>query len=143
MKSTIQSLDFSFLLHATEDYDRVCGAVRRLMGDGAPLETEEMEGHFGNRILKVSAHLHGQEATRSFESLAAAMPEALKSELVADIDRSIDEHSSLYIRFDKQKLVQGDVAFGADDVVRVKVKPRAYLMRGRAKEFFVGQLGPR
>jgi len=140
MKSTIQSLDVSFLLHATEDSGRVSDAVRGLVGGEVALETEEMEGHFGNRILKVSLHLHGDEATRAFEALNAKIPVALRKELAADIDKLVDEHSSLYLRFDKQKLVGGEIAAGYDDAVRLKIKPRAFLLHGRAKYFFLDQL---
>jgi RNA binding exosome subunit len=139
MKSTIQSMDVSLLLHATEDGDRVTAAVRGLISE-APLETEEMEGHFGNRITKVSLHLHGEGATRAFAALMARMPGDLRKELAADIDKLIDEHSSLFLRLDKQRLVQGVVAAGHEDAVRFKVKPRAFLMHGHAKEFFLEQL---
>jgi RNA binding exosome subunit len=140
MKSTIQSLDVSLLLHATEDCDRVAAAVKGLIAVEAPLETEEMEGHFRNRIIKVSLHLHGEEATRAFAALIARMPADLRKELAADVDKLIDEHSSLFLRLDKQRLIQGVVAAGYEDAVRFKVKPRAFLMHGHAREFFLEQL---
>ena len=140
MKSTIQSLDVSLLLHATEDSERVIAAVRGLIGVDGPLETEEMEGHFGNRIQKVSVHLHGDQATKAFALLTAKMPVELRKELAKDIDKVVDEHSSLFLRFDKQKLVKGEIAAGYDDAVRLKVKPRAFVIHGHAREFFLEQL---
>jgi len=143
LKSAIQSLDVTYLLHATEDADRVATAVRGLVGSEAPFESEEMEGHFGNRILKVSVHLHGDQATEAFAVLTARIPGGLREELAKDIDRLLDEHSSLFLRFDKQKLVMGEVAAGYEDAIRLKVKPRAFLMHGHAGEFFLGQLKER
>ena len=140
MKSTIQSLDVSLLLHATEDSERVIAAVRELIDVDGTLETEEMEGHFGNRIKKVSVHLHGDQATKAFALLIARMPGALRKELAKDIDRLTDEHSSLFLRFDKQKLIKGEIATGYEDAIRLKVKPRAFLMHGHAREFFLEQL---
>ena len=140
MKSTIQSLDVSFLLHATEDGERVGAAVKGLIAPGAQFEVEQMEGHFGNAIAKVSLHLHGEEATRAFEALTARMPGTLKRRLAEDIENILDEHSSLYLRLDKQKLVAGAIDAGYDDAIRFKVKPRAFLMHGRAKDFFLDQL---
>ena len=140
MKGAIQSLDVSYLLHATEDADRVAAAVRELIGSEAPFEFEDLEGHFGNSIRKVSLHLHGEDATGAFTRLTARMPVMLKKSVAGDIDRLVDEHSSLYLRFDKQQLVQGGIAAGHDDAIRLKVKPRAFLVHGHARDFFLGQL---
>jgi RNA binding exosome subunit len=143
VKSAIQSLDVSFLLHATEDADRMAAAVRELVGGDPHFEFEEMEGHFGNIITKVGLHLHGEDATKAFARLTARMPGALRRAVEEDIDKLVDEHSSLYLRFDKQQLVQGEIASGYDDAVRMKVKPRAFLMHGQARDFFLGQLKAR
>jgi len=99
-----------------------------------------MEGHFGNSITKVTVHLHGEDAADAFARLTGRMPRALRESVAKDIDVIIDEHSSLYLRLDKQCLVLGEVAMGYDEAIRLKVKPRAYLMHGHAKDFFLGQL---
>jgi RNA binding exosome subunit len=140
VKSTIQSLDVSYFLHATEDSDKVAAAVRGLVGGGTPFEFEMLEGHFGNSIRRVSLHLHGEDAMRAFTILIARMPGALRKSVAGDIDKLVDEHSSLYLRFDKQRLVQGEIAAGYDEAIRLKVKPRAFLMHGHARDFFLGQL---
>jgi RNA binding exosome subunit len=143
MKSAIQSLDVSLLLHETEDSERVVAVVRGLIGVDGPVETEEMEGHFGNSIKKVGVHLNGDQATKAFSFLTAKIPVGRRKELARDIDKLVDEHSSLFLRFDKQKLVKGEIAMGYEDAIRLKVKPRAFLMHGRAREFFLEQLRAR
>ena len=140
VKSAIQALDVSFILHATEDADRVSAAVRGLVGEGAAFEQEELEGHFGNSIRKLSLHLHGEEAARAFSRVTERMPDGLRRSVAEDIDGLVDEHSSLYLRFDKQRLVHGEVAAGYDDAVRLKIKPRAFLLHGLARDFFVSQM---
>jgi RNA binding exosome subunit len=140
VKSALQSLDVSYLLHATEDDEKVASAVRGVLGDEAPFESEVLEGHFGNSIRKVSVHLHGEDATRAFTRLTERMPRAFRESVARDIDRLIDEHSSLYLRFDKQRLVQGEISAGSDEAIRLKAKPRAYLMHGHARDFFLDQL---
>ncbi len=136
MKSQIQSLDVSFLLHATEDLEKVSAAVAAIFGTGAPADVEEMTGHFGNSIRKVSFSLHGEDATASFARLAERLPESLRAELTRDMDRFIDEHSALFLRLDKQRLVEGELGLGSGDAVRLKVKPRAFMMKGSAGDFF-------
>jgi len=140
VKSAIQTLEVSYLLHATEDASKVAAAVRGLVGGVTPFESEEMEGHFGNSIRKMSIHMHGEDAGTAFTRLVASMPRALRESVARDIDGFVDEHSSLYLRFDKQRLVEGEVASGYGEAVRLKVKPRAYLMHGGAKSFFLEQL---
>ena len=133
-------MDVSYLLHATEDADKVANAVRGLVGGEPPFELEDMEGHFGNNIRKVTLRLCGKDATRAFTRLIARMPGALRESVARDIDRLVDEHSSLYLRFDKQRLVQGEIVAGYDEAVRLKVKPQAFLMHGHARDFFLDQL---
>jgi len=140
VKSAIQSLDVSYLLHATEDADKVAAPVSGLVGSEATFEFEDMEGHFGNSIRKVAVHLHGDQATRAFAALIGSMPGELRRELAKEIDKFVDEHSSLFLRFDKQKLVEGEIAAGYEDAIRLKVKPRVFLMHGHAREFFLEQL---
>ena len=136
-------MDVSYLLHATEDADKVAAAVRELIGGSTPFEVEEMEGHFGNSIRKVSLRLHGEDATRAFTRLKARMPGALRGAVARDIDKLVDEHSSLYLRFDKQWLLKGELTAGYEEAIRLKVKPRAFLMHGHARDFFLGQLKDR
>ena len=140
MKSAIQSLDVSYFLHATEDIGKVNPAVAELIGSKAPFEVEQMTGHFGNPIERVELHLHGDEAARSLESLVTKLPSSLRADLLRGIDELVDEHSSLFLRLDKQKLVRGQLAMGTNDVVWLKVKPRAFVTKGRGKEFFVDLL---
>ena len=143
MKGVIQSFDVSYFLHATEDGVKVGSAVSKLTGSEEPLEEEAMVGHFGNPITRVDLHLHGEEAAASLERLVTSLPAPLRASLAKEIDKHVDEHSSLFLRLDKQKLVQGQLAMGTGDVVRLKVKPRSFVMKGRAKDFFLGLLTPK
>jgi RNA binding exosome subunit len=140
MKGAIQSLDVSYFLHATEDGGKVNSAVAALIGPDVQFEEEVMVGHFGNPIRRFELSLHGEEAARSLDRLVASFPAPLRVSIAQEIDQHIDEHASLFLRLDKQKLVQGRVGMGSGDVVRLKVKPRAFVMKGRARDFFVDML---
>jgi RNA binding exosome subunit len=140
LKSTLESLDISYILHETEDMEKVNSVVSLLVGAETSPGVEMLTGHFGNSIKRVSFHLHGDDATKSFARLVERLPQALKGELVKNIDRSLDEHSSLFLRFDKQRLIRGEFAVGTSDVVRLKVKAGAFMMKGRASDFFISLL---
>lgn len=136
MKGPIQSVEVAYLLHATEDEAKVSGAVERLLGMGLEPDMERLEGHFGNEILRAKVHLVGDDASRAFSSLVGTMPQSLRKEVLADLGQFVDEHSALFLRFDKQMLVSGRLSLGASDPVRLKVKPRAYMIKGGAVSFY-------
>jgi RNA binding exosome subunit len=140
LKSLIQSLDVSYLLHATEDANTVGSAVTDLLGIEIHPEVEELKGHFGNVIIKVSFRLHGTDATKSFENVSSKLPRSLKNDIVDQIDQLLDEHASLFLRLDKQKLVRGELALGTQDAIRLKVKPRGFLVGRQVEGFFASLL---
>jgi RNA binding exosome subunit len=143
MKSPIQSVEVTYLVHATEDAAKVSSAVAGLLGVPVDPEVESLEGHFGNKIEKARVHLTGEEAGRAFASIISRMPAALKREIVADIGGFLDEHSALFLRFDKQQLVSGELTLASGDPVRVKVKPRIFLVKGGAAGFYTQLIGGR
>ena len=141
MASPVQSLEISYLVHATEDQDRISSAVKTTLEIRTAPATEELEGHFGNKILHVSYRLTGEEASSAFASLARNLPKSARKELFENLGGNLDEHSTLYLRLDRQSLVGGRLAFGGAESVRLRVKPRLFLMKGGALDFFRRALG--
>lgn len=141
MKSRIQSIEVSLFIHATEDEDRIISFVEsKLMLDVKPMR-EELEGHFGNRIVHVSYHVTGDKADKLLNRIVEMMPKETLASLVRHIGMSIDEHKALYLRFDKQEFMKGRIRIGASDPIRVKIKPRIYLMRKDAINFYIEVMG--
>jgi RNA binding exosome subunit len=141
LKSLIQSIEVTYLVHATEDPEKVRGAIGRLLGVALDPEIQRLEGHFGNEIQRARVHLTGEDAARAFEHFVGTIHEGLKKEITGQIEDYTDEHSALFLRLDKQRLVAGSVAIGSGDSVRVKVKPRVFLIRGGAGEFYRRLMG--
>jgi len=136
MRGPVQSVDVSFFVHATEDSGRVEAKVAQSLGLEGPPEVEKLEGHFGNPIESVSFHATGELALRAYRRLVEGFPESLRRRLADEISMHVDEHQSLYIRLDKQALMEGRFALGSSDTVRVKVKPRLYSLGGGAINFY-------
>jgi len=128
-------------VHATEDPAKVRGAVQAILGISSPPVTQILEGHFGNKIIHAKHLLTGDAASSALSNLANAMSIEAKDELLGDLDQMIDDHEALYIRLDKQSFLTGKLALAKEDPIRVRVKPRLFLMRGEAKEFFRNALG--
>lgn len=141
MKVQVQSVEVSYFVHATEDRARVDGAVAVLLGFAGEPEVETVEGHFGNRITMVRIRLTGEEAMTALKGLVSKMPSGVKESVRGDLETHMDEHSALYLRLDKQRLVSGEVALADSDPVRVRVKPRLHALGGPAAQFYRGLLG--
>ena len=141
MKSLIQSVEVSYFVHATEDGARVGRAVASLLGLETEPTSEVAEGHFGNPILLAKVHLTGEEAESAVKAVFSKMTADAKETLKRGLAEHIDEHSALYLRLDKQKLLAGQVALSDSDPVRVRVKPRLYAVRGSSAQLYRGLLG--
>ncbi|HEV2226391.1 MAG TPA: RNA-binding domain-containing protein [Nitrososphaerales archaeon] len=141
MKGPIQSVEITYLIHGTEDEQKVEGAIVKVLAIEAQPAVERLEGHFGNEILSVRLHIVGEEANLAFKAVVARLPKDLKAGLLGNIGAFIDEHSSFFLRLDKQQLVAGTLALGSGDSVRLKVKPRLFLLKGGAAEFYGRLIG--
>lgn len=141
MKGPIQSVEVSYFVHATEDEARVKEAVGSALGLAGPGEEEVLEGYFGNKITSVTYHLTGEAAEEFVAGLASRMGPKVKEELRRSLVERLDEHSAMYFRLDKQMLMEGELGLGSRDAVRVKIKPRTHLVKGREFEVFKEELG--
>jgi RNA binding exosome subunit len=136
MRGPIQAVEISYLVHSTEDAERIDATVRTALGiEGVP-ERQELEGHFGNKILSVRYHLLEGGAANVVEKLAVSLPFADKEELKKMMESCIDEHSALYLRLDKQLLMDGDIRLATSDPVRIRIKPRLFLLKEGAPSFY-------
>jgi RNA binding exosome subunit len=134
-------VEVTYFVHATEDAERLERALAGFLGRGGAPSLDRLEGHFGNEILRAKLHLTGDEAEGAFGSMVSRIPEGVLKEVMADLPAHLDEHSALFLRFDKQSLVRGSVALGSTDPVRVKVKPRGFVMKGGAAGFYRRLMG--
>jgi len=136
VKGVIQSLEVTYFVHATEDQEKIGKAVAGMLGQEPDTQTEVLEGHFGNQILGARVHLTGEEAGSAFNHLVGSFPAGVLQQVLTELESHLDEHSALFVRLDKQNLVSGTVSLGTSDPVRVKVKPRAFLIKGGAVNFY-------
>lgn len=143
VKGVLQSLEVTYFVHATEDQERIRRAVARLLGQDSNPEMEALQGHFGNEILRARIHLIGEDAGGGFRHLVDSLPAGVLDQIVSELESHLDEHSAFFVRLDKQGLVSGSISLGTSDPVRVKVKPRIFLVKGGAASFYAHLLrGP-
>jgi RNA-binding protein len=132
----IQSIEVSCFVHATEDEARVKDAVKAFFRIEKEPTDESLEGHFGNRIVHTTWHLTGEDAWRVFLRLVEVIGKDGRAEVLRDLASLTDDHGALYLRINKQCLMRGTALFSSSDPVRVRVKPRSFMMKGSPAQFY-------
>lgn len=124
---TVQSVELSTIAHATDDLEKVQGALTRLLPEklkGRQLFTRRyLQGHYGNPIITFEARLTDPADVEEFKvSLLKQLPEIERSSIVRDLDLHSDQDGNLYIRIDKQKMLRGMLRLSQDDPIRIRMK---------------------
>jgi len=141
------SAEISFHLHATEDEERCLLAFSNALDiDPRDFTKTVLGGHYGNEVKRYVAHLTGRRADEWGKQLVLKMDESDRMRIAGEVEKYLDEHGKLYLRLDKQSLIDGLIRAGIEDVVRVKLKPRLKWNRGRMREdyaeFLLNPLDP-
>ncbi len=117
-------VDLRTFCYATEDEKRVEEALRTFLpdGDDDPFEIErtESEGHYGDRILVLSARVENADDVRHVLSRLADL-ESFDT-LIDELDERVTENTELFLRLDKQAAFAGDVRLGDGITFRGKVE---------------------
>ncbi|MGI0092353.1 MAG: RNA-binding domain-containing protein [Nitrososphaerales archaeon] len=118
------SVTISFFIHSTEDSERLQVLVcERLAMGREELHIEIIQGHYGNEIISAKAHLIGRRAYEVSLEIFRRLSSRSREKLLEELDRSIDEHDSLYLRIDRQSL-GSEFGLSDEEPVRVKLKPK-------------------
>lgn len=126
VSETFSSLHARALSHATEDPKKVERAMLNVFGD-IELRTTRTEGHHGNPILVIEAHIADM---RTIDGFFRRLTEEDVELLASTLARRIDEGCSLYLKLDKQRAFLGEIRLGSgDDVISVRAKVRAFPAR--------------
>lgn len=108
--------------YATEAEDRVERALRTFLPGGVDIERHTTEGHFGDPIGVYSTRLENADEIRVVLAAVESLPSDEFDRLGAELDERIDEDCNLYVTFDKQAAVEGDVRLGDGITVRGKIE---------------------
>ena len=130
-------MEVSYFVQMTEDEEKVRRAVAALLGGEPPEERQEAEGHHGNTIVWVRVHLTGDEAEAALRRVVSRLGADERSAILGGLRGALDEHNALYIRLSKQVLVMsGSAVLASSDPIRVKVKPRSYVVKRDPEGFY-------
>ncbi|MCU4924969.1 RNA-binding protein [Halobacteria archaeon AArc-dxtr1] len=113
-------VDLRTFCYATEDDKRVEDALRTYLPEEYEIERVESEGHYGDRILVLSARLENADDVRHVLSRLADLETF--DELVAELDQRVTENCEFFLRLDKQAAFGGEVHLGEGITFRAKVE---------------------
>ena len=120
------SVTVSFFVHSTEDEPRLLKSVQERLGiQEEEISKEKMEGFFGNEIISFRAHIIGKRAQPVSNLIFNSLSKPARSLLLSEIDKSLDEHDSLYLRLDRQSLGDPEISLSDEEPIRVKLKPKS------------------
>ena len=113
------------ILHATEDESLYRAALASVLGIGDGIRVRAASGHYGNRIRVMSARVRGAGAALLVDAVAGAMRPGDAERVAGGIGAHVSD-GGLHLRFDKQEFVQGRLALGGPEPVRVRIAAPAH-----------------
>ncbi|MFC7214829.1 RNA-binding protein [Saliphagus sp. GCM10025334] len=113
-------VDLRTFCYATEDDKRVEAALRRFLPEEFEIERVESEGHYGDRILVLSARVENADDVRYVLSQLTDLETF--DRLLAELDDRVTDNCELFLRLDKQAAFGGDVRLGEGITFRAKVE---------------------
>ncbi len=118
------SAEVNLVLHATEDGGKVLQSIQDVLL--IPLERFSIspsEGHYKNKILMLRALLSSQEAGELAFCIMSLLNSSDREHLSSSLSEYSDEKGNLYLRLDKQRILQGKVSLSETDAIKVRFRP--------------------
>lgn len=119
-KVPLHYVDLRTFCYATEDEKRVEAALRHFLPEEFEIDRVVNEGHFGDRIVVLSARVETAADVRTVLSRLAELDTF--DQLVDELDERVTENTELFLRLDKQAAFAGTVRLGDGITFRGKVE---------------------
>lgn len=134
MDNKIQ-VTIDIIIHATEDISKFFDALNQLFEiEQEKILVQELKGHFDNPITTLHAKFSKKDAKKIIEKIVSNLSESQEKELIESLEQRI-QNSTLHLRLDKQKLVQGEIDFKEKDPVKIKIFTPIYTKKNTIKIF--------
>jgi RNA-binding protein len=125
-------VEISFLVHATEDKDRVLNLVSSvLIAEKDEFESENLTGHWGNQIEMIKGRLEGKPARDVANKVLTTFDSYDRKKMLYSLDDYVDDKGTLHLRLDKQKICEGKIELSDIDSIKIKFKPKLFFSRIR------------
>jgi len=120
----IRRIEARTYCHATEEEEKVATALAFAVPEGVA-SREQLEGHFGNPLVRLTRGVEKRPAIRAVWSRWATA--GVPSAIARDIEARLDEDGVLHFRFDKQAAFRERLELAVDsDPIDIRLKLIAY-----------------
>jgi hypothetical protein len=128
----VATAEISFLIHATEDRDRVINLISSiLLVNRHEFEAENLLGHWGNEIAIIKCRLNGKFANDVASIILNSLDAFDRKKMLYSLDDYVDDKGTLHIRLDKQRICESKIQLSDIDSIKIKFKPRLFFSRFR------------
>lgn len=128
--------EISFLVHATEDKDRVLNLVSlALIIDKDKFKATNLLGHWGNEIEMVKVRLEGKLSRYAANTILTSLDTYDRRKMLYSLNDYVDDKGTLHLRLDRQKICEGKFELSEIDSIKVKFKPKLFF--SRVKEDYI------
>ena len=112
------------VVHATEDKNRIITSVLSTLeiSHTEKFKEIEYEGHWGNKILRLTAEIKKKEAQTLIKKILMSLSFIDKENLLSNLDKYIDEKGNLHLRLDKQRICKNKISLSENEGVKIKFK---------------------
>jgi RNA binding exosome subunit len=121
---SFSAAEINIVVHATENENKILQSVNDVLS--LPINkfsTTSSEGHWGNKILLLTATIGSHEANTLISKIISSLNKFDRDHLSDFFEKYIDEKGNVYIRLDKQRICQGKVSLSESDSIRIRFKP--------------------
>jgi RNA binding exosome subunit len=116
--------EINIIIHATENQDKILQSINDVLYISPDrFFSTSSEGHWGNKILLLSAIIGSNEANSLLATILSRLNKIDRHSLSDFFDNYIDEKGNLYIRLDKQRICQGRTSLSDTDSIRIRLRP--------------------
>ncbi len=112
------------VVHATEDKSRITKSVISTLEIPYKEKFEEIEyeGHWGNKILRLTAEIYKKDAQALMEKILRSLTFIDKNNLLTNLEKHIDEKGNFHLRLDKQRMCKNKISISETEGIKIKFK---------------------
>ncbi len=144
MDITISKIEYSFSIHATEDFDKNLEALTNLIPEELIQETEvvveELVGGYDNPIEYVSITFSNKKLiNRILAHLVNQFSKEQKQQLFTEFEERFNQDKkSFHIRIDKQAMLSNHLSVSlGTNIIKIEIKLRSYIKNVDFKQFLI------
>ena len=118
------SAEINIVVHATENENKILYSLYNILSIPSEKFTSLVsDGHWGNKILILTATIDGQVAKELILKIISMLNSVDRYQLSNFFYKYVDEKGNLYIRLDKQRMCRGRISLSERDSIRIRFRP--------------------